>query len=216
MKARYAIALALMLIGPTVSLVQEAIAQDEIPLTMGQFSISVQGTVAACFNPVTSAQEPCSAAGALVVRVSILRIGIETIDGRGNFCVTATDVESALDARPPIVTPNLHVAGKVLNYGAASGTGDNSFTTYAGGTCNGATFDSTGAIESASGNDHFVVTDNGNRFDGMATRITTPAGSVGGFSYSFTGLRQKTPGFSLRASKTPIAPDTAQARQQRR
>jgi len=183
-----------MLIVPTVSLVQEAIAQDEIPLTIGQFSISAQGTVAACFNPVTSAQEPCSAAGALVVRVSIVRTGIDTIDRQGNFCITATDVESALDARPPIVTPNLHVAGKVLNYDAASGTGDNSFTTYAGGTCNGATFDRTGAIEVASGNDHFVVTDNGNRFDGIATRITTPAGSIGGFSYSGTGLRQKTRG----------------------
>ena len=197
MKARYAIAIALALlmpIVPTVSLGQEAIAQDEIPLTIGQFSISAQGTVAACFNPVTSAQEPCSAPGALAVRVSIVRTGIDTIDRQGNFCITATDVESALDARPPIVTPNLHVAGKVLNYDAASGTGDNSFTTYAGGTCNGATFDRTGAIEVASGNDHFVVADNGNRFDGIATRITTPAGSIGGFSYSGTGPRQKTRG----------------------
>jgi hypothetical protein len=79
MKAHYAIVL-LMLIALTVSQRQEAIAQGAIPLPAGQFSVVAQGTVAVCLNPITSAQESCSTVGATVVRVSIVRNGIDTID----------------------------------------------------------------------------------------------------------------------------------------
>jgi hypothetical protein len=91
---------------------------------------------------------------------------------------------------PPIVTANLHTAWKALDYDPLTGTGDNSFTTYNGGACSGAVFNSAGATEVASGYDHFVVTENGSRFDGIATLITNPTNSIAGF-FLF-GHRSKT------------------------
>jgi hypothetical protein len=140
--------------------------------------------------------ETCGTAGELILPVSIVRNGVHTFDEQGNFCVSAADVETPNlpplypIVVPPIVTANLHVTGKVLDYDPSTGTGNNSFTTYDGGACSGAIFSSTGATQIASGYDHFVVTENGSRFDVIATLITNPTNSIAGFAYSGTGLRQ--------------------------
>jgi hypothetical protein len=149
---------------------QNAIADGEqqgIPLPTGPYSSTLQGSLAICLNPRTFTEESCSTSGVLVVPLSVLDNGAITEDTQGNNCATLTEVDSNLpvDASPPTVTPNEHVVGKVLDYDSATGTGDGSFTTYIGGTCNGATFDSTGATQISSGTDHFVVTDRGKRID---------------------------------------------------
>jgi hypothetical protein len=173
------------------------VARGEIPLPAGQYSITAQGSVTACVNPDTLQQEPCGTAGELIVPVNIVRIGVDILDQQGNFCISAADVETPNlpplypIVVPPIVTTDLHVTGKVLDYDPLTGTGDNTFTTYNGGTCTEATFNSTGATQVASGYDHFVVTENGHRFDGIATKITNPTNSIAEFSYSGTGLRQQ-------------------------
>ena len=59
--------------------------------------------------------------------------------------------------------------GKSLDYDRNIGTGDASFTTYVGSKCNGAEFDSTGATVIATGNTHFVASDNGKRIEGVVT-----------------------------------------------
>ena len=172
------------------------VARGEIPLTAGQFSITAQGSVTACVNPNTLQLEACGTLGELIVPVSIVRVGVDTFDQQGNFCVSAADVEAPNIpplypiVMPPIVTADLHVAGKVLDYDPSTGSGDYTFTTYSGGTCSGAIFNSTGATQIASGYDHIVITENGSRFDGIAIKITNPTNSILGFSYSFTGLRQ--------------------------
>jgi type VI protein secretion system component Hcp len=113
-------------------------------------------------------------------------------DEEGNSCSNVTEVGSDLpvDASPPTVTANEHTVGKQLNYDSTTETGDISFTTYAGGTCNGATFDSTGANEISSGSLHFVITDDGKRVDFLVTTLTNSTGSIGDFSLSGTNLRQ--------------------------
>lgn len=100
------------------------------------------------------------------------------------------DSNLPVDASPPLVTPNEDSAGKLLNYDSTTGTGDISFITYTGGTCHGATFDSTDATELSSGTIHFVVTNNGNRIDFLATKLTNSTSSIGDFSLSGTDLRQ--------------------------
>jgi len=201
MKTRYAVLLVMLAVSAAV-LSQKAIAgkgasggQDGtggIPLPFGQSSQTLQGSVAICLNSTTFAEESCSTTGAAVFPTSVLTNGVITGDAAGNSCAAVTEVDSDLpvDPSPPIVTANEHSAGKLLNYDSTTGTGDASFTSYIGGTCNGATFDSTGATKLSSGTVHFVVTDNGKRVDFLITALTNPAGSLGDFSLSGTNLRQ--------------------------
>src|SRR5262249_39525431 len=169
------------------------ISDDEgggIPLPAGQFSITAQGSLAVCLNPTSFAEEPCSTAGALVFRVSILDNGAGTGDKTGNSCFTFTEDDSSLPlgASPPTVAV-LHSVGKLLNYHPTTGTVDASFTIHSGGHCNGVAFDKTGATQVNGGTDHFVVTDGGKRIDFLLTSFTNPA--IGDFSLSGTELRQQ-------------------------
>ena len=173
-------------------------AQGQIPLPVGQYSITGQGSFTTCVNPNTLKQEACGTAGELIVPEITVRTGVNILDQQGNFCVSAVDVTTPNIPplypilMPPIVTADSHVAGKVLDYDPSTGSGDSTFTTYRGGTCTGATFNSTGAIVVNSGDSHFVVTAaNGGRYDAIVTKITTPANSIAGFSYSVTGLSQQ-------------------------
>ena len=192
MKAGYAVLL--VVLAALAGLTQKAIAGGEsgIPLPTGQFSQTFQGSFALCLNPTTFAEESCSTSGVLVVPLSILTNGVVTADAAGNGCATLAEVVSDLpvNASPPTVIPNEHSVSKLLNYDSTTGTGDVSFTNYTGGTCNGATFDSTGATETASGTDHLVVTDGGKRVDFLITNVTDSTGGIGDFSAFGTWLRQ--------------------------
>jgi hypothetical protein len=75
-------------------------------------------------------------------------------------------------------------------YDPTTGTGDGSFTNYFGGTCHGATFDSTGATAVATGTYHFVASKGGKQIDAVVTSLTNSVGSFGGFSITATVLRQ--------------------------
>ena len=166
--------------------------QGGIPLPAGQFSSTLQGSLAFCLNSTSFAPEACSTDGTLLIPLSILAVGAFTQDSAGNVCAAYTEVDSNLpvDASPPTVTANEHVLAKVLNYDSTTGIGDGSFTSYTGGTCNGVTFDSTGASELSTGTDHFVVTKDGNRVDFIFTTLRNATGSIGDFSLSGTNLRQ--------------------------
>jgi hypothetical protein len=166
-----------------------------IPLPAGQFSSTVQGSFAICLNPTTFALESCSTSGVLVLPQTYLATGAGTMDNEGNSCAAFTQVQSTLpvDVTPPFVTANTHVTSKLLNYDSTTGTGDNSFTAYTGGTCNGVTFDSTGATVVSNGTSHFVITDDGKRTDFLFTTLTNSSASLGDFSLSGTDLRQTRP-----------------------
>jgi hypothetical protein len=197
MKTHYAVLLVMLAVFAAV-LSQKAIAGKGesggggIPLPAGQFSSTLQGSFAICLNPTTFALESCSTSGVLAIPLSLLDNGAVTGDAAGNSCTTFTEVDSDLpvDASPPSVTANEHSVGTLLNYDSTTGTGDASFTGYTGGTCNGATFDSTGATEVSSGTFHFVVSEGGNRFDDVITKLTNGTGSIGDFSLSGAALRQ--------------------------
>ena len=166
-----------------------------ILLPAGQFSFTSQGSFAICLDPSTFAQEPCTTGGALVLPLTVLDNGASVFDEFGNSCTTYTQVDTDLpaDASPPSVTANIHIAGKPLDYDSSTGIGDNSITGYTGGSCNGATFDSSGATEIYRATGHFVVSEGGNRLDSIITALTNPANSIGAFSASGTDLRQTRP-----------------------
>jgi hypothetical protein len=171
-------------------------AQDEaagiIPSSAlrGNYADLLKGSFAVCLTPVTFAEESCSTAGALVFPLSIVTAGHFTA-GKNGACETGTETVSDLpvDISPPQVT-QFHVASKVLDYDPKTGTGDYSFTAYTGGTCKGATFDSTGATVVDTGTVHFVASDNGKQVDGVVTALTDPKGGIGDFSLSTHDLRQ--------------------------
>ena len=199
MKTRYAVLLVMLAAG----IVSDAIAgkgsdnngggTGGIPPLVGQYAGTIQGSFAVCLNPSNpSVGESCSTAGALVVPLNFLANGITTFDEKGNGCGTYTEVDTPLppNASTPTVTANEHPVVTSLNYDPTTGTGDASFIVYIGGSCTGATFDSTGATQISTGTDHFNVSQNGNRSDFIFTKLSVPVGS---FSISGTFLRQTTP-----------------------
>jgi hypothetical protein len=174
-------------------------AAQGVPLPAGQFSVTIQGSVADCVNPSNFASEACSTSGVLVLPSSFLTNGSVTHDSAGNTCGVIEVVESLLplapsspfNTSPPAVLPIQHVAETLVDYDSATGIGHRSLTVYFGGTCNGASFNSSGATQNATFISQFVVTKGGNRIDSLDTQIiTNPANATGSFLTSGTELRQ--------------------------
>jgi hypothetical protein len=164
-----------------------------IPLVAlaGGYSSTVQGSFALCLDPDTFALESCATPSALVLPITYLAAGQITWDFKGNACGSFSQVQSNLpvDASPPQVSPTI-IVGKLLNYSPTTGAGDESFTAYSGGSCNGAVFNGTGATIVSTGTDHFVVSGRGNRLDGIFTSLTDASSAIGDFSLSFFYLKQ--------------------------
>ncbi|HKN30926.1 MAG TPA: hypothetical protein VJY34_24865 [Roseiarcus sp.] len=202
MKARYA---TLLVIVATFAAVLTSNAADSqrggIPLVVGQFSFNAQGTVGLCFfDPSTFTLEPCLTSGVLVVSAMGTDNGAVTWDN-DHSCASYTNVQSLLPlgASPPMVTPNFTLVTTLVDYDPRTGTGDNTFTTYVGGKCNGATFDKSGpprAKEFSTGTEHFVVSGGGNRLDFVLKTLMVPpdaapsTNQIGSFSFTGTELKQ--------------------------
>jgi hypothetical protein len=193
MKKLFVISGAIFALIMSENLSRVAADEGQIPLSKlaGGYASTVQGPFAICLDPKTFLEESCTTAGALVIPFTGSDVGRVTFDKKGNACGTYGQVLSNLpvDASPPQVS-TLNVTGKLLNYDPVSGTGDQSFTTYTGGQCNGATFDNTGATVNNTGTDHFVASGNGKRIDGIFTSVTDAVGGVGDFSVSIVDFKQ--------------------------
>ena len=109
----------------------------------------------------------------------------------GSGCGTDTEIFSALppSALPSTTNPETVVV-KVTNYSSTTGIGTASYTGYSGGSCNGASFDSSGATEIASGTLQFVVTEGGKQVEITFTQLTNPISSLGSVSLFDTDLKQ--------------------------
>jgi hypothetical protein len=196
--ASFALVICQPIISPHSS---EAAAQ--IPLPSGHFSFTAQASVAFCVNPTTIAVEPCSTSGAAVLADSGLDNGSAVLNSSGNACATITHTDSflpiassssispsivaAANTSPPLVSV-IHSVFTVDDYNQATGIGHYSVTIYSGGTCSGASFNSSGATKINSAKQQFVVTNGGNRIDNVVTSFSDP--DVGSFSDSGTELRQ--------------------------
>ena len=158
----------------------------------GKYSDTAQGTFALCVDPTNNfAQISCADKKAKAFPLTTVQVGNETDDAKGNSCETYSETDSDLppDFTPPFVAV-FHSVGTVKSFDRSTGAGDGSFTSYSGGKCEGASFDSSGATVSATGTFHFVVGNHGRRVDFLLTSLTNPAGAIGDFSFSGTNLRQ--------------------------
>jgi hypothetical protein len=141
--------------------------------------------------PLATPKESCSANNALVFPTIETSIGAGTIES-GIFCENNYVVDAALtpDVTPSTVTLDEHTVGKTTSYDSTTGTGTATFTGYAGGSCSGTSFNSSGATEISSGTMQFVVGEGGRRVDWNITQLTNPSNSLSSVSYTGTRLRQ--------------------------
>jgi hypothetical protein len=186
MKAQQGILFAALAIGLAGS--PHAIAAGPgIPIPAGHFSFTAQGTEASCV------------VGQSCIVLGLIEAGNMFRDSAGNACGSHTAVVNTVPptASAPTIVPSVMTVLKSIQYDPSTGTGDAALTEYAGGSCNGVTFNSAGAVQILSGTLHFTVSNGengngGNRIDSIITALEYPG--VGGFSITFTERQQKSSG----------------------
>lgn len=148
----------------------------------GRYSIARHGSLTLCSNPSTQAPEACTASGAVISPVSDIATGSITY-ASGVGCGTDTEVFNSIppNTSPPMLNPETIVI-KVTNYDETTGLGTGTYTAYSGGSCSGATFNSSSASEEVIGTLEFVVTEGGRQVDVALTQLQSPANSLGSVS----------------------------------
>ncbi len=116
-------------------------------------------------------------------------VGRAVWDELGHTCTSASET-IAVPGTTFRITEDVTLVGTLETYDPGSQTGTASVVGYAGGSCDGAVFNATGATQRYSANAKFVVSDGGKRIDGTATDITFPLIELGTFSISGFGTIQ--------------------------
>jgi hypothetical protein len=195
MKTRYWLALA-GLSGVLVGWQEPAQARS-IPLPNGQFALTTSGSFAVCLDPTSFAEEACTTQGAKAFPITGLSNGVAVTDREGRVhcdTVVNSNADFPSDASPPSVSTSEHLVANVTTYDPSTGTGDYAVTGYVGGTCNGSSFDASGATKDFTSTAHFVVSQQGKRVDILTTGLTNPNNSIGAFSISGVLLKQLSSG----------------------
>jgi hypothetical protein len=168
---------------------------EEIPLSAlaGTYAMvpNGSGSIALCFESASPyPPAPCDSPNLIVGLFTTISVGAETFDHKGNSCGTMTGTFSnlPLGASPPAVSVS-HITATTTSWDPTLGTGDQSVTSWVGGQCHGATFDSTGATVESTLTAHLTASDHGNRVDYIITSATNAVGSIGAFSLSGYLLR---------------------------
>lgn len=174
-----------------LALHSKASAELSLAALQSSYSETGQGSFSVCLLPPSYNEVPCSTSGALPVPFTYAGTGQVTIGPSGAACSTSTVVAANLPpGAPPSLVSVVHEVLTVTDYDATTETGDISSKAYLGGKCNGAEFDPTGATLYNSFTYHFVVTDNGKRWDLVVTNWTDPQGGAAQIVAAFTLLRQ--------------------------
>ena len=162
----------------------------------GKFSARGNGFFTLCFNAGFTALVDCASAPPHVVPFNQTCISHGTNDAAGNGCSVQTCTNAPVfgTTHPANVAPRTNVS--TFSFDPKTGSGTSSGSSYVGGSCNGAVFDSTGATKVADFTNSFDVSDSGNRFEIINTGYTavtsafSVAGSVTGLVFSQTSIRQ--------------------------
>jgi hypothetical protein len=201
MKLRIATGLGLVLFIATMigGPVRVSQAQDDEGVTLaslaGKFAGRGSGFFTLCFNAGFTALEDCATAPH---QVPFNQTGIlhRTGDAAGNFCgvITITTAPVFGTKLPAGVGTTTQVG--TTTFDPTTGSGTESFSRYAGGSCSGAVFDSTGATLTGTTTRSFVVSDSGKRIESIITSFSSVtsafsvAGSVKGNVFSQTAIRE--------------------------
>ncbi len=122
----------------------------------------------------------CSVASPTIVPLNSAAVTRATIDEAGNYCATATSASSPASGSAGAAFVNARVVTGSVTSLDATGQGEASFKIFAGGSCDGATFDDSGATLIATGTGHCVVLEGGDRIDSIVTTYVSVLGKVGG------------------------------------
>jgi hypothetical protein len=175
-----------------VAAVATSARAQNIPEPSGQYAVSIHGSLAVCLNPDTGATEACSASKAVPYPLTFVEIGTITY-GSGVGCESDYQVVTPLPPAnmPATVTLNAHAALKLTSYDRARGVGTGAFTSYTGGSCDGTSFDSSGATETGTGTYQIVVTEGGRHNDVLITQDTAlPVNDLNSISLYGAELKQ--------------------------
>jgi hypothetical protein len=155
------------------------------PPPNGSYSTTLSGSFAVCLDPTSFQEESCSTSKAQAFPVTVVNNGT-AVALNGTSCGSSVEVDSdfPVDISPPIVTTNETTTATVTDFNPNTDSGDESFTTYFGGSCNGSVIDTTGATQASTGTLHFVVSQKGTRLDSIVTALQDPNNSIGDFSLS--------------------------------
>jgi hypothetical protein len=149
----------------------------------GVYTVKSVGFETLCINGCTSALP-------LLLPLNFAADAQGTVDEAGNTCAVATSASSPVNgsASGAFVFTKI-ITGGVTSFDPATGQADVYFYEYKGGSCNGASFDGRGATLVATGTNHLVISESGNRIDALATSYVSKAGKIGGVVNLTTFIR---------------------------
>ena len=150
----------------------------------GVYTVKSVGFETLCING-------CTAALPLLVPLNFAADAEGTIDQAGNYCAVATSSSSPVSGSPSgaFVFTKI-MTGGVTSFDPATGQADVTFSEYRGGNCSGASFDGRGATLIATGTNHLVISESGNRMDILLTSYVSGSGKIGGVVNITTLIKQ--------------------------
>jgi hypothetical protein len=158
----------------------------------GKFETRGSGVYTLCFRENFTKKVNCASAPHEEVPFELTAVSHNIRDAVGNSCAFTTMTGAPTDVlaysakyaswgllKINFTTTNVSTT---TSFDPATGSGTESLNRYAGGSCDGAVFDSTGAVLTGTGTQSFMVSDSGNRIDTIVTSfsvVTSPLGEAG-------------------------------------
>jgi hypothetical protein len=151
----------------------------------GKFTQTGSGYFTVCFTDNFTTPVDCASALHQEVRFDVTAVSHVTRDAAGNSCAVTTETSTPTNgpdygarfpARMNFTRTNVSTT---TSFDPMTGSGSSSFSQYLGGHCNGAVFDSTGAVLTGTGTQSFMVSDSGNRIETIITRFSVVTNAFG-------------------------------------
>jgi hypothetical protein len=158
----------------------------------GKFETRGSGVYTLCFRENFTEEVDCASAPHEEVPFKLTAVSHNIRDAVGNSCAFTTMTGAPTDvlaysakyaswnlAKISFTRTNVST---ITSFDPTTGSGTESLNRYAGGRCNGAVFDSTGAFLTGTGTQSFMVSNSGNRIETILTSfsmVTSPFSVAG-------------------------------------
>jgi hypothetical protein len=157
----------------------------------GKFSQTGSGFYTVCFTDNFTTPVDCASALHQEVPFNVTAVAHNIRDAAGNSCgvtnLTLTDASGYGTKFPARISFTATNVSTTTSFDPTTGSGSSSVSQYRGGRCNGAVFDSTGAVLTGTGTQSFMVSDSGNRIETIITSF-----SVVSSPFSVPGMLKET------------------------
>jgi hypothetical protein len=167
-----------------------AVARPDFCLA-GTYTDNVSAQQALCHdsscNPI-----PCSQfdSGDILTTFIIQALGEHTMDSNSNSCGSFTVVSNDLPLGSSVPSAFTGIGVNTLtDYNPSTGVGDLTSTEYSAGSCNGASFNSSGSTNLGTSTVHFIGSENGQRIDSLLTGVDQKS-NVGSYVQSDMALKR--------------------------